>query len=254
MFHCSSGSTWESCLENKGTIPLLSHPLSSCIKVKTIYNSYNFLTRDPTTAAIFSIKPVVAFWWERTLRDILEHTSDLCQTEIPQSLTCSYLLCRFHHLNMSGIHTYVPKSSSIICEHSTCCSEKIVLQLVSSMSSLINPMDSGSLLWVSVEHSSNGSLLLFTNWYFFCSYYYYYFFLLLHLVLGVKCRYTEIRITQSRKKNFLISGIFKTLLLVLCRFYGSWSGYLYGVFWSSHWMVYFDPAIGWCILIQPLLL
>lgn len=182
MFHCSSGSTWESCLENKETIPLLSHPLSSCIKVKTIYNSYNFLTRDPTTAAIFSIKPV-AFWWERTLRDILEHTSDLCQTEIPQSLTCSYLLCRFHHLIMSGIHTYVPKSSSIICEHSTCCSEKKVLQLVSSMSSLINPMDSGSLLWVlrtlthdlfklSVEHSSNGSLLLFTNWYFFCSYFF----------------------------------------------------------------------------------
>ena len=81
--------------ENEERIPLVLtyHPLSSRVK-HILLNNFKILTRDPVTATIFPAPPVVAHRRDRSLRDILVHTSDRSQTEVPGTFACRYPRCR----------------------------------------------------------------------------------------------------------------------------------------------------------------
>ena len=75
--------------ENEERIPLVLtyHPLSSRVK-HILLKNFKILTGDPVTATIFPAQPVVAHRHDRSLRDILVHTSDRSQTEVPGTFAC----------------------------------------------------------------------------------------------------------------------------------------------------------------------
>ena len=113
--------------ENEERIPLVLtyHPLSSRVK-HILLNNFKILTRDPVTATIFPAPPVVAHRRDRSLRDILVHTSDRSQTEVPGTFSCRHPRCRTCLYTTSNVHVCGPKSSTTIRERFTCKSENVV--------------------------------------------------------------------------------------------------------------------------------
>ena len=113
--------------ENEERIPLVLtyHPLSSRVK-HILLNNFKILTRDPVTATIFPAPPVVAHRRDRSLRDILVHTSDRSQTEVPGTFACRHPRCRTCLYTTSNVHVCGPKSSTTIRERFTCKSENVV--------------------------------------------------------------------------------------------------------------------------------
>ena len=113
--------------ENEERIPLVLtyHPLSSRVK-HILLNNFKILTRDPVTATIFPAPPEVAHRRDRSLRDILVHTSDRSQTEVPGTFACQHPRCRTCLYTTSNVHVCGPKSSTTIRESFTCKSENVV--------------------------------------------------------------------------------------------------------------------------------
>ena len=113
--------------ENDGRIPLVLtyHPLTSCVK-HILLNNFNILTTNPSTATIFPAPPVIAHRRNLSLRDVLVHTSDRSQTEIPGTFACRHPRCRTCLYTSSNVHVCGPKSSTTIHERFTCKSDNIV--------------------------------------------------------------------------------------------------------------------------------
>ena len=63
---------------------------------------------------------------DRSLRDILVHTSDRSQTEVPGTFACRHPRCRTCLYTTSNVHVCGPKSSAIIRDRFTCKSENVV--------------------------------------------------------------------------------------------------------------------------------
>ena len=108
--------------EERIPLVLTYHPLSSRVK-QILLNNFKILTRDPVTATIFPAPPVVAHRRDRSLRDILVHTSDRSQTEVAGTFACRHPRCRTCLYTTSNVHVCGPKSSTTIRERFTCKSE-----------------------------------------------------------------------------------------------------------------------------------
>ena len=75
---------------------------------------------------IFPAPPVIAHRRDLSLRDVLVHTSDRSQTEIPGTFACRHPRCRTCLYTSSNVHVCGPKSSTTIHERFTCKSDNIV--------------------------------------------------------------------------------------------------------------------------------
>ena len=91
-----------------------------------LLNNFNILTTDPSTAPIFPAPPVIAHRCNLSLRDVLVHTSDRSQTEIPGTFACRHTRCHTCLYTSSNVHVCGPKSSTTIHERFTCKSDNIV--------------------------------------------------------------------------------------------------------------------------------
>ena len=113
--------------ENKGRIPpvLTYHPLTSRVK-HILLNNFNILPTEPATAMIFPAPPVIAHRRDLSLWDVLVHTSDRSQTEIPRTFACRHPRCRTCLYTSPNIYVCGPKSSTPIRERFTSKSENIV--------------------------------------------------------------------------------------------------------------------------------
>ena len=118
---------------------LTNHPLSSHVN-HILLNNFNILTTYPATATIFPAPPVVAHRRDRSLWDILVHTSDRSQTEEPGTFACRHPRCRTCLYTTSNVHVdprVQPPPWTLYLQIRECC----VLHLVPSMPPAIHRGD-----------------------------------------------------------------------------------------------------------------